>query len=163
MFENGKILYFAGKSFIMKKIASILLFCLLLWGCKKPVAFEYRGLKNFQLVNFNGDTATLSATISFYNPNNFGVNLKKINADISANGSLLTHYVLDTSISIPAESLFDFPASIKFDRRAIFNNIADAFFKREILLHIKGNSRVGRAGIFVNVPFDVSSKQAIKF
>lgn len=156
-------MYFAGKSLKMQKIASILLFCLLIWGCKKPTAFQYKGIKNIQFENFAGDTAALSATISFFNPNKYAVQLKKIDADIFANDAFLSHYKLDTSITIPANSPFDFGTTIRFNRSNLFNNIISAFLKQEVLLHIKGNTRVGRSGFFVNVPFDFTQKQTLKF
>lgn len=163
MFQNGKILYFAYKYIKMKKIASILLFGLLIWGCKKPITFEYRGIKNLEIGNLAGDSATLKATISFFNPNKYAVQLKKIDADIYANENLLSHYNFDTTIVIPGNSAFDFPATIKFSRSKILDNIAAVLFQREITLRIKGNSKVGRSGFFVNVPFDFTSKQSLKF
>jgi len=147
----------------MKKTASILLFGLLLWGCKKPVGIEFRGIKNIKLQDLSGDTATVLGTFVFFNPNKFAIQLKKIDADLYANNQLLTHYILDTSMVIPADTTFFMGAILRFNRSIIFNNIADAFLKREVLLQVKGKTKVGRAGIFVQVPFDVSTKQAIKF
>lgn len=147
----------------MKKTASILLFCLLLWGCKKPAGIEFRGIKNIKLMDLSGDTATVFGTFSFFNPNKYPIQLKKIDADVYANNQLLTHYNLDTFMVIPADTTFFFSTSLHFNRSIIFNNIADAFLKREILLQVKGKTKVGRSGIFVAVPFDVSTKQAIKF
>jgi len=147
----------------MKKIASILLFGLLIWGCKKPAGIEFRGIKNIKLADLSGDTATVFGTLNFFNPNKYSIQLKKIDADVFSNGQLLTHYNLDTSLVIPADTTFSFSTMLRFDRNKIFNNIADAFLKREVLLEVKGKTKVGRSGIFVQIPFDVSTKQSIRF
>lgn len=147
----------------MKKIASILLFGLVIWGCKKPSGIEFRGIKNIKLIDFSGDTATVFGTLTFFNPNKYSIQLKKIDADVFANRQLITHYNLDTSLIIPADTTFTFGTSLRFDRNKIFNNIADAFFKKEVLLEVKGKTKVGRSGIFVQIPFDVSTKQSIRF
>ena len=110
----------------------------------------------------SGDSATVFGTLSFFNPNNYSIQLKKIDADVFANSQLVTHYNLDTFITIPADTTFLFSTYLKFNRSVIFNNVLDAFIKKEVLLQIKGKTRIGRSGIFVQVPFDVSTKQAIK-
>ena len=146
----------------MKKTASILLFGLLLWGCKKPAGIEFRGIKNIKLVDMAGDSATVFGTLSFFNPNKYSIQLRKVDADIFANSQLVTHYNIDTSITIPADTTFLFGTYLKFNRNTLFNNMLDAFFKREVLLQIKGKTKIGRSGFFVQIPFDVSTKQTIK-
>jgi len=147
----------------MKITASILLFCLVLAGCKKPSGIEFRGVNNIKMVDLSADTATILGTLTFFNPNNYPIQLKKIDADIFANQKFLSHYSLDTSMTIPADTSFLFDAKLHFNKSIIFDNILDVFMKREVLLQVKGKTKVGRGGFFVQIPFDVSTKQSLKF
>ena len=88
--------------------------------------------------------------------------MKKIDADVFANQQLLTHYNLDTLIEIPADTTFSFRTGLRFNQNIIFNNIIQAFLKNEILIEVKGKTKVGRPGFFIQVPFDVTTKQTLK-
>ena len=89
--------------------------------------------------------------------------MKKLEADVFVNQKFLTHYDLDTSMIIPADTTFLFGAILNFNQSIIFDNMIDALFKREVLFEVKGKTRVGRGGFFVQIPFSVSKKQQIKF
>jgi hypothetical protein len=47
---------------------------------------------------------------------------------------------------------------MEVDMKGIFKNLLTVVFNKEILLNVKGTTRVGKAGIFINVPFDYSGK-----
>ena len=147
----------------MKKLASILLYGLILVSCKKPAGIEFRGIQNFKLIDLEGDSATVKTDLKFFNPNHYPIEMKKLEADVFANQVLVTHYILDTFISIPADTTFLFNTKLKFNQIVIFNNMLDALFKKEILFEVKGKTKVGRGGFFMQVPFSVSTKQQIKF
>lgn len=163
MFNREKILYFAANNIKMKKIGLILLLTVILWGCKKPASFEFRGIQNIRILQMGDNSPALSATLSLFNPNNYTVQLKKVDADIYINGQFLSHYKMDTLVKIPRNAIFNYNILFPFDAKKVFNNMLTSLFSRQVLLRISGTSRLGRSGIFVNVPFDFSSKQDLHF
>ncbi len=136
-------------------------FLLLLFSCKKPQGFDYRGVKNFSVDSLGFERSTLSMNLIYFNPNSFGVDLKHVDCDIFVNKNFLGKYVLDTSMHIARRSEFSLPSKVQVDMRNIYKNSLNALFSQEIQVDIKGVTRVGKAGIFVNVPFTYSGKQKI--
>lgn len=128
-------------------------------GCTKPAPFEFRGIQNIQLQQMEDNSPAISATLSLFNPNRYTVQLKKVDADIYVNGQFLSHYKLDTLLKVPGNTLFNYNVLFSFDAKKVVNNMLTSLFNRQVLLQIKGVSKVGRSGFFVNVPFDFSSKQ----
>ncbi|MDQ2752850.1 MAG: LEA type 2 family protein [Bacteroidota bacterium] len=138
-----------------------LFFVSLLFSCKKPQGFDYRGLNNFKIDSLGFEHSTISMNLVYFNPNNFGVDLKHVDCDIFVNKSLLGKYLLDTSMHIARRSEFSLPSKVQVDMRNIYKNSLNALFNQEIQVDIKGVTRVGKAGIFVNVPFTYSGTQKI--
>ncbi len=138
-----------------------LIFILLLFSCKKPQGFDYRGMNNFKIDSLGFEHSTISMNLVYFNPNNFGVDLKHVDCDIFVNKNLLGKYVLDTSMHIARQSEFSLPSRVQVDMRNIYKNSLNALFNQEIQVDVKGVTRVGKAGIFVNVPFTYSGKQKI--
>ncbi len=163
MFDGGKIMYFATNYLGMKKWLGIGLLFVLVCGCKKPAAFEFRGIKNIRMQQTAQDNSALSATLTFFNPNNFVVQVKKIEADVYVNNDFVSHYDLDTLIKVPENSLFDFNAAVNFATAKVLKNALASRFNQQVLVRIVGKSKIGRGGLFVNVPFDVNSKQQLHF
>ncbi len=80
----------------MKIVASVLFLLFVIAGCKKPESFEYRDVKNFKIDSLGFEKSTVSMDLIYFNPNNFGVDLKNINCDVYVEHSYLGKYVLDT-------------------------------------------------------------------
>ena len=140
-------------------IAAIAL--VMLFSCKKPQGFEYRNLENFSIDSLGFERSTISMNLSYFNPNSFGVDLRHVDCDIYINHNFLGKYVLDTSMHIAKRSEFSLPSKVQVDMRNVFKNSLNVLLGQEILVDVKGTTRVGKAGIFVNVPFTYSGKQKI--
>ena len=97
----------------------------------------------------------------YFNPNNFGVDLKKVDCDIYVNQNYLGRYVLDTLIHIDKKSEFTLPSRMNVDMKNVFKNALAAIFNNEILITAKGTTRVGKGGIFVNYPFNYEGRHKI--
>jgi len=83
------------------KIWSIsLIVSLLLISCAAPKAFEYRDIRNIKLDKFGFNQSSLSLELVYYNPNNFGVDLRKVDADVYIDNRYLGKMQLDTSMHI---------------------------------------------------------------
>ncbi len=135
-----------------------ILLMILLISCSKPQGFDYRGMKNFKVQKLGFEKTQLTMDLTYYNPNNFGVNLKHVDCEVYVNENYLGKYVLDTTLHISKKSEFSLPSSIDVDMKNIFKNAFSALFSKEVTVRAKGRTRVGKAGIFVNVPFNYEGK-----
>lgn len=139
------------------KFSPILLLVFLI-SCSKPQGFDYRSLQNFKVEKFGFDKTKISMDLTYYNPNNFGVNLKQVDCEIYVNENYLGKYLLDTTMHIQKKSEFSLHSKIDVDMKNVFKNAFSALFSNEVTVRAKGRTRVGKAGIFVNVPFNYEGK-----
>src|SRR5436305_1193229 len=117
----------------MKVVASILFFLGGFIACKKPESFEYRDVKNFKIDSLGFEKSTVSMNLVYFNPNNFGINLRNINCDVYIEHNYLGKYVLDTTMHIAKKSEFAIPSHMQVDMRNLFRNTLTSFFSNELL------------------------------
>ena len=84
-------------------------------ACAAPKAFEYRDLRNVKLDKVGFDKTTLNMELVYFNPNKFGLELKKIDADVYIDNHYLGKMILDTSMHIPKNQEFILPSKIAID------------------------------------------------
>jgi len=139
---------------------SLLYFSLIILaiGCTKPQSLDYRDIRNFNVEKFGFDKSTISMDLVYYNPNNFGVQLRKVDCDIYINDQFLGKYLLDTSMSIPKKTEFTLPSRMEVDMKNAFKNSLSVLFSNEVLVKVKGTTRVGKGGIFLNVPVNYEGR-----
>lgn len=138
-------------------------FTLLSLSCKKPIAFDYRDVKNMRLNTLTLNTSSVSMDLVFFNPNNYGVNLKNINCDISINSNYLGKFVLDTTMHIPKLMEFTVPAKIDVNMKEFLNSSINLLLENEVTIAAKGTTKVGKGGLYITIPFTYEGKQKINF
>jgi hypothetical protein len=144
------------------RVTALLAFCiLLLVACKKPQGFDYRDLRNFKVTNFGFEKSTVSMDLVYFNPNGFGVDLRKVDCDIYVDNNYVGKFMLDTLMRIQKRSEFTLPARMDVDMKNIFKNSLNVLFSREILVAAKGNTRVGKGGVFITVPFNYEGRHKV--
>lgn len=99
----------------------------------------------------------------YFNPNNFGVDLKRVDCDVYLNQNYLGKYQLDTLMHINKRSEFTLPSRMSVDMRDIFKNALNVILGNEVLITTKGSTRVGKSGIFVTIPFSYEGRHKIDF
>ncbi len=154
--------YFAVKSFILKIAPLLSLICLFLFACHSPQGFEYRDLKNLKIETVGFDKTALDMDLVYYNPNSFGVDLKKVDCDVYVDNSYLGKFQLDTLMHISRRSEFVLPSRILVDMKTVLKNSLNFLFSQEVLINVKGTTRVGKAGIFKTVPFQYEAKHKLQ-
>jgi LEA14-like dessication related protein len=132
-------------------------------ACKQPQSFEYRDVKNIQIGKLGFDKTRLSMDLVYFNPNNFGVDLKKIDCDIYIDQKYLGKFLLDTTMRIDKKSEFTVPSNIDVDMKNAFRNGFNLLFSKEILLTVKGTCKVGKQGIFINFPVNYEARHKLDF
>lgn len=97
----------------------------------------------------------------YFNPNNFGVDIKHVDCDVYINNNFLGKYILDTTMHISKKSEFSLPSKMQVDMKNVLKNSLTALFNKEVLVDVKGNTKVGKAGVYFTVPFSYSARQKI--
>jgi LEA14-like dessication related protein len=142
-------------------LAAVLVTGVAATGCKKPQGFEYRGINNVKMENMSLQRSTVLLDMVYYNPNSFGVNLKHVECDVFVDTSYVGKYVLDTVMHIDRKAEFTIPTRMDVDMRSLVKGGVAALFGNQVQITVKGKTRVGKGGIFVNVPFDFTGKYSI--
>ncbi len=153
--------YFADKYLILTKPLLFALFLLFLSACAKPKDFDYRDVKNVKVISLGYDKTVLNMDLVYYNPNGFGVDLRKVDCDVYVDKSYLGRFQLDTLMHINRMSEFVLPSQIMIDMKAILKNGLNLLFSNEVLINVKGTTKVGRAGFFTTVPFNYEARHKL--
>lgn len=123
---------------------------------------EFLGARNVGLKSVGFKTSTVYADMYYFNPNNMGLQMKKAELDVYVDDRFLGHTLLDTLIIIPKKDTFSFPVSLDVDMRNIFPNAFSMVTKDEIDLRIEGTAKLGKGGLFLNIPVKYQGKQKIR-
>src|SRR5262245_19690154 len=120
----------------MRLLSSLLLSLLFFSACKKPEGFEYRELRNFKVDSLGYEQSSVSMDLVYFNPNNFGVDLKKIDCDVYVDHNYLGKYLLDTSMHITKKSEFIVPSRMNVNMKNLFKNTINSIFTPDLLLEV---------------------------
>ncbi len=132
-------------------------------SCSSPKALEYKTYHNFRIEKLGFNNSAISLDLEYYNPNNFGMQLKSTDLDIFLNGNLLGHSSLDTLLRIPRRDTFYIPVKFNVDMQNIFKNALNAFTGKEVLIRLSGKVKVGKANVFMSLPVEYETKQTFSF
>jgi LEA14-like dessication related protein len=128
-------------------------------GCHKPEAPEYYGFQNLAIGKGTGQQTMLSATIKFYNPNPFSLQLKKAEMTVSVNGKEAGHSTLDSTVFIPKRDTFFVPVTLQLDLHSIFNNALQMLLNQQVKIAFDGRVHLKRDGVPFVVPFHYEGDQ----
>jgi LEA14-like dessication related protein len=137
--------------------------CLFFFGvsCKKPEAPEYLGFQNIQVSKMDMQQSIISADVKFYNPNAFPMQLKKAEMDIFINEKPANHYVLDSTINIPAKDSFWVPVKLNLNINNLFSNALQSLMNDQLLIRLEGHVKVKKGGFSFRVPVRYEEKQKL--
>ena len=135
-----------------QKYSPLLVFLLLLLlamsSCCEPKELEYRTFKNLSSEKLGFATSTFKLDLVYYNPNNFGLQLKRTDLDIYVDSNYLGHTAQDYQITIPRRGEFTIPIQIEVDMKNAYKNAIPALLGREVWLKITGKVKLGKANVF---------------
>jgi len=147
----------------VKKLALITACTFVIMSCSTPRPLEYKTYHNFAIKSLGFNNATVSLDLEYYNPNNFGMQLKRTDLDIFINGTLLGHSTSDSLIRIPKNGNFILPVKFELDMRNAFKNAFSALFNKEVMVKLTGKIKAGKGNLFLNFPVNYESKQKFSF
>ncbi len=132
---------------------------ILLFSCSSPKALEYKTYHNFSIQKLGFNNSAIALDLEYYNPNNFGLQLRNTDLDIFINGSRFGHSSSDTLINIPRRNTFILPIKFDVDMQNIFKNAMNTLLGKEVTIKLTGKLRIGKGNIFISFPLNYESKE----
>ena len=132
---------------------------LIFLSCYSPKALEYKTYHNFSIQKLGFNNSTIALELEYYNPNNFGLQLRNTDLDIFINGSRFGHSSSDTLINIPKKNTFILPIKFDVDMQNIFKNAMNTLLGKEVTVKLTGKLRIGKGNVFMSLPLNYESKE----
>lgn len=132
-----------------------------LWliSCSTPKELEYRDFKNFTIDKVGFSATAIKMDLVYYNPNNFGLQLKSTDLDIFLNNSYLGHTIQEQLVSIPRREEFAIPVKIDVDMKNFLKNGLATLLSNEVMVKVTGTIKVGKGSVFKSFPVNYESVQ----
>ena len=141
-----------------KRPFSLVVFATAIMSCSAPKALEYSSYKNLSVEKLGFTNSEVKLDLEYFNPNNFGLQLKRTELDIFINNTFLGHSTSDTSINIPRRDTFSLPIKFSVDMQNLFKNTWNTFAGNEVLIKVTGKLKLGKANIFMSMPVNYEGK-----
>ena len=131
---------------------TLLLLTQLLYSCSTPKELEYRDFLNFEIEKVSFSATAIKMDLIYFNPNNFGLELKHTDLDIFLDGNYLGHTIQDQFVTIPKLAEFAVPVKIDMDMKNLLKNGLNTLLKNEVIIKVTGTVKVGKGNIFKTFP-----------
>ena len=132
-------------------------------SCREPKELEYRDFKNLSSDKLGFSSSTFKVELVYYNPNNFGLQLKRTDLDVYIDSNYLGHTAQDYQINIPKKGEFTLPLSIEVDMKNAYKNAIPVLLGKEVLVRVTGKVKVGKANVFKSFNVNYEGKQKFSF
>ncbi len=145
---------------IMKKILQMLFIVIMtcLFSCSAPKEIVYRQYKNLAIEKLGFGNSFVRLDLEYYNPNNFGLQLRRTELDIMVNGNYLGRSISDTFVNIPRRDTFTIPVKFDVDMKNLFKNALSTLSGNEVTIKITGKIKLGKANVFMSMPIDYEGR-----
>ena len=138
---------------------SFLIIVIFTTSCQAPKELVYRDFKNLKVEKMGFASTTLKLDLIYYNPNNFGLQLKYTDLDIYVDDNYLGHSSQDYQISIPRLAEFTMPLAIEVDMKNLLKNALPTFLGKEVMVKITGTVKLGKANVYKTFPVSYTGLQ----
>ncbi len=129
-------------------------------SCSSPQELVYNRYKNLQIEKIGFGNSAVRLDLEYYNPNYFGLQLKRSELDITLNGAYLGKSTSDTLIYIPRRDTFTLPIKFEVDMKNLFKNAFTTLGGKEVLVKVNGKIKVGKANVYMSMPIDYEGKHS---
>jgi LEA14-like dessication related protein len=132
-------------------------------GCTNLKDPEFRSIDRFGLRKLDLQKATIGFSVTYYNPNSFGVTVKDAVADVYIDTLYLGKFTQDSSVEVRKVSVFSVPFTGSISLKTALNLKVEDLTNKEVLLKADGAVKVGKGGIFINKPIHYQGKHSLDF
>jgi LEA14-like dessication related protein len=129
-----------------------------LLSCSAPKGLIYTNYRNLEIERFGFAKSFIKLDLEYFNPNNFGLQLKRTELDIFINSNFLGHSFSDTLINIPRRDTFLIPIKFDVDMQNVYKNAFNTFTGNEVAIKVTGKLKLGKANIFMTMPVNYEGK-----
>ena len=141
--------------------AALLPLMMLGYSCKDVKDPEFRRVDNFGVKKVSFQDATIGFEVTYYNPNNFGVNVKEAEADVYIDSLYIGKFAQEKLVDVNKEAEFSIPFTGKIPlQKALEFNFKD-LSNREVLLKAEGSAKVGKAGVYISKPIKYEGRHRL--
>jgi LEA14-like dessication related protein len=142
------------------KLVPLLFFSVfLMTSCRAPQDLEFREFNNLSLDKMGFSASALKVDLVYYNPNNFGMELKRTELDIFIDSSFLGHSSQELEVAIPRRDVFTIPLKVDLDMKNLFKNGFISLINKQVRVRAVGNVKVGKAGVYKTFKVDYTTTQ----
>lgn len=128
-------------------------------SCQEPKDLEFKEFRNLSLDKMGFSASSLNVDLIYYNPNNFGLELKGTELDIFVDSAFLGHSSQQLQVAIPRRDIFTIPLKVDLDMKNLFKNGLVTLMNKQVVVRAVGNVKVGKAGVYKNFKVDYSTTQ----
>ena len=147
------------KSKLLSYLLSFVAMIIFTTSCQTPKDLVYREFKNLKVEKVGFAATTFKLDLIYYNPNNFGLQLKYTDLDIYIDNNYLGHSAQDYQISIPKLAEFTMPLAIEVDMKNLLKNALPSLLGKEVLVKITGSVKLGKANVYKTFPVSYEGLQ----
>jgi LEA14-like dessication related protein len=131
-------------------------------SCSKPKDLVYQEVKNFRVNQLGFKETTIGLDMVYYNPNKYSLECKGGDVDVFMNDKYLGKANIESRTVIPKQDTFSVPVSLTMDMQSMLQNSLELLAKPDVTIKLKGYVKVGKKGIYFNVPVDYITQQRIE-
>ena len=151
----------------MKYTTILLLILFSAAACNSPKKPKFKTVKDLKVVSATPINVTVEGTAVLKNPNSYSVKVQDADINVSANDIPVSNVKQTLATEIAANSDFEFPLTVRFNPRKIFNtdNIAEAvnvLKDKKVNMKFDGYATVKLAGQDAKIPLDFKKEIALK-
>jgi LEA14-like dessication related protein len=117
---------------------------------------EYKGIKKTTLQKASFTNAAIRADLEYHNPNAFGIDVKDADLQLFLNDKFIGTADQPEVTKVPAKSTFIFPVVAHFNPLKLLGTALGVLGNKTNKLTIKGTARVGKGGIYIKIPINVT-------
>lgn len=128
-------------------------------ACRAPKDLIFKEVKDVNLENLKFSEAILTLALEFYNPNNFGMELRRTELDIYINNIYFGKSIQDIQVKVPKRHDFTLPIQVQVDIKNLLLNGLNVLVNKEVDIRVLGQVKIGKAGVFKSFKVDYSTKQ----
>jgi LEA14-like dessication related protein len=145
----------------LKLLCALIVIGTVFTSCGKVEAPEFRKLNNFKVKKIDLQKADLGFSVTYYNPNKFGVSVKEAEIDVFIDSIYLGKFVQEHEVDVVKKAEFSLPlkGSVSI-AKALQLNLTD-LSNRQVLLQANGAVKVGKAGVFITRPINYQGKHQV--
>ena len=150
----------------MKHIIAIILLAFVIQSCNKPEkAPVFKYVSNVKVTSVTGKEALLKGDAVFYNPNDVGMKLRKVDIDVMLEGKKIGGINQKLKTKIPAMSEFKVPVDAKFNvgELGVLNSLLSVLGGKKMKVQYVGRIRLSIYGVPVSVPVDYEDDIRLRF